>query len=294
MASEAANAIAEALIHPLKWHGGKSYLADWIIGMMPPRVKNPNDPAPDDPGWLHYVEPFAGGLAVLLAQNPEGISEVVNDLNAELTNFWRVLQSPTQFIEFRRQLTVTPFSAPEWRGCVPDVDLIMSYPVESAVNFFIRCRQSMSGRMDSFAPLTRNRTRRGMNEQASAWLNAVEGLPDVHARLQRVVVLNDDAVAVVKQQDGPRTLFYLDPPYMPGTRTATEVYACEMTTAQHDALLGMLVNLKGRFMLSGYRHALYDQYAALNGWRCVEREIDNKSGKGAEKQKRTECVWMNF
>ena len=37
---------------PLKWWGGKSYLADWIISLMPKH--------------LHYVEPYAGGLAVLL------------------------------------------------------------------------------------------------------------------------------------------------------------------------------------------------------------------------------------
>jgi len=57
-----------------------------------------------------------------------------------------------------------------------------------------------------------------MNEQASAWLRAVDGLPDVHQRLQRVVILNDDAVIVIRQQDGPHTLYYLDPPYLHETR----------------------------------------------------------------------------
>jgi hypothetical protein len=50
-------------------------------------------------------------------------------------------------------------------------------PVPSAVNFFVRCRQSMAGRMRDFATLSRTRVRRGMNEQAAAWLSAVEGLP---------------------------------------------------------------------------------------------------------------------
>jgi len=44
----------------------------------------------------------------------------------------------------------------------------------------VNCRQSLAGRMDAFAPLSRRRTRRGMNEQCSAWWNAVEGLPAVH------------------------------------------------------------------------------------------------------------------
>ena len=43
----------------------------------------------------------------------------------------------------------------------------------------VNCRQSLTGRMDTFAPLSRRRTRRGMNEQCSAWWNAVEGLPAV-------------------------------------------------------------------------------------------------------------------
>ena len=37
---------------PLKWHGGKSYLANKIIALMPPRCKNSNKPADTDPGWL--------------------------------------------------------------------------------------------------------------------------------------------------------------------------------------------------------------------------------------------------
>jgi hypothetical protein len=45
-----------SLPSPLKWHGGKHYLAKKIIGLMPPH--------------LHYVEPFAGSLAVLLERDP--------------------------------------------------------------------------------------------------------------------------------------------------------------------------------------------------------------------------------
>jgi DNA adenine methylase len=80
------------LTSPLKWHGGKHYLAARIVALMPPH--------------LHYVEPYAGGLAVLLARDPEderlflsphrGVSELVNDLDGRLTNFWRVL--PIYFV----------------------------------------------------------------------------------------------------------------------------------------------------------------------------------------------------
>src|SRR6185312_9978188 len=76
-----------AMDGPLKWHGGKHYLAPKIVALFPPRRSDAN---PD--GYVHYVEPYAGGLAVLLASDPEGVSEVANDLDGGLTNFWRVLQ----------------------------------------------------------------------------------------------------------------------------------------------------------------------------------------------------------
>lgn len=280
------------MANPLKWHGGKHYLSEWIISLMPPRVRNPNAPDDDDPGWVHYVEPYAGGLAVLLAQDPEGISEVVCDTNRQLTNFWRVLQSDHLFRKFRRIVEATPFSEVEWTS--PNRSLRKPNPAKEAAAFYVHCRQSMSGRMDSFAPLTRNRTRRGMNEQASAWWNAVEGLTEVHARMRRVAVLDGPALKVIRSQDGPRTLFYLDPPYLKSTRTAPDVFEHEMSDVQHRNLLEQLRTIKGRFILSGYRSDLYDEFARCCGWRREEMPIDNKSGKGATKQNRVECCWLNY
>jgi D12 class N6 adenine-specific DNA methyltransferase len=85
---------ATALTPPLKWHGGKQYLAKRIVALMPPHT--------------HYVEAYAGGLSVLLAKSPTGISEVVNDIDGDLTNFWHVLQSPPKFERFHRRLAATP------------------------------------------------------------------------------------------------------------------------------------------------------------------------------------------
>ncbi len=282
---------------PLKWHGGKHDLARWIIGLMPPRCQNPNKPDPADPGWLHYVEPYFGGGAVLLANDPEGISEVVNDKNAELSNFWCALQLPEAFAEFQRRTSVIPFSQMEFEGAAIDPPLVWDKSggmCGLAVNFFVRCRQSLAGRMGTFAPRTRNRTRRGMNEQVSAWLNAVEGLPAVHERLKRVLILNDDALTVIRKEDGPRTLFYLDPPYLHETRATTGEYEHEMTDVGHASLLEMLGSVKGRFLLSGYHSAMYDDAARMFGWRCHEMKISNHAAGGKTKRVMTECVWTNY
>lgn len=99
---------------PIKRHGGKKYLAPWIISLMPPRCKNPNAPADDDPGWLHYVEPYFGGGAVLFANDPDGISEVVNDIDGGLVNFYLVLREPHLFQRFTRFVEAMPISQAEW------------------------------------------------------------------------------------------------------------------------------------------------------------------------------------
>ncbi len=294
----------EALTPPLKWHGGKHDLAKWIIGLMPPRCKNPNKPDPDDAGWLHYVEPYFGGGSVMLAMGPEGMSEVANDLNCELTNFWACLQNDEAFAAFQRRVDAIPFSKVEFDGANVEPGLCwdqLGGMTGRAVNFFVRCRQSLSGRMDSFAGITRNRTRRGMNEQVSAWLNCIEGLPAVHTRLKRVLILNDDALTVIRKQDGPRTLFYLDPPYLHETRATTGEYEHEMTEFDHSCLLNALVSkqesggkLEGRFLLSGYRSDLYDDYATRFGWTRHEMKINNHAAGGKTKRTMTECVWTNF
>jgi DNA adenine methylase len=160
------------------------------------------------------------------------------------------------------------------------------------VSFFVYCRQSHAGGMTGFATLSRNRTRRDMNEQVSSWLTAVEGLPAVAKRLRRVVILNQDACRVVRSQDGPKTLFYLDPPYMHQTRVSTSAYDHEMTCEQHEALLEVIVGCRGKVILSGYPNPLYDR--RLAAWRVVDIQIDNKMSGTKSKPRMTERLWLNF
>jgi DNA adenine methylase len=285
-----------ALTAPLKWHGGKSYLADKIVRLMPPRCKNPNAPVADDPGWLHYVEPFFGGGAVLFANDPEGISEVANDLNGALTNFWRALQEDYSFRLFERAVASTPFSEEEWLKAsqFEQDSQWRETRWKQAARFFVHCRQSLSGRMDAFAAISRTRARRGMNEQVSAWLNVIEGLPAVHARLKRVLILNKPALDVIHSEDGPRTLFYLDPPYLHETRATTGEYEHEMSKEDHCRLLDALGGIKGRFLLSGYDNVHYDLAMKLYGWNRHDFDLPNNAAGGKNKRRMTECLWCNY
>jgi DNA adenine methylase len=273
---------AKRITSPLKWHGGKHYLASKIVALMPPHT--------------HYVEPFAGGLSVLLAKPCEGISEVVNDIDGELTNFWRVLRN--DFDSFRLLCQQTPFSEADWisaKNSFPNGSLALGMnPTWRAWAFFVLCRQSLSGRMESFAAISRNRTRCGMNEQVAAWLSAIDGLPEIHARLKRVLVLNRNAIDVIRTEDGPQTLFYLDPPYHPDTRVSKQVYRHEMAVEDHCELLFQLSKIKGKFLLSGYNCEPYQLSQDAHGWTRHEFKIPNHAASGKTKRMMTECVWINF
>lgn len=245
------------------------------------------------PSHIHYVEPYAGSLAVLFAKDPIG-SEVVNDINLNLTIMWKVLQDETSFAKFKRRIEATPFSEVEWRQAKQICDINNKNQdvsdIDVAVAFFILCRQSREGKCKAFATLSRNRVRKQINEQASAWWNAVEGLSDVYHRLRNVVILCEDALDIIGSQDGINTLFYLDPTYLHETRVTTKDYEHEMTNEQHKELLESLCDIKGKFILSGYHSTLYDDFAKQQGWRSYEFKIDCKPGNSD----RTEVVWLNY
>lgn len=277
-------------------NGGKQYLADKLIKLMP-RHRT-------------YVEPYAGGLAVLLARDPDdpalwlppdkGCSEVVNDRNRDLTNFWWTLQDEDAFASFSRIVSAVPFSGVEYESAntVASKHATAAEPdVSAAVDFFIKCRQSLAGRMREFTAVTTSRLRGGMNAEVNAWLGAVEGLPAVHERLKRVLILPPtNALEVIEKYDKEGVFFYLDPPYMHETRATTGEYGeNEMSPLEHGELLRMLGGLKhARFMLSGYACELYDRHAEKNGWRRVDLEVPNQASHQKTKRRMVEVVWMNY
>lgn len=265
------------------------------------------------PKHLHYVEPYFGGGAVLLARDPnrnwmadgeqalpagaQGASEVVNDIYGELTNFWRVLQDERTFERFQHRISLIPFSEAEFdEAKLGDADgpLGGDTAVARAIRFFILARQSRQGLMRDFATLSRNRTRGGINEQVSAYLGVIEGLPAIHARLRNVVILKQEALDVIRRQDGEHVLFYNDPPYLQSTRSAKDAYAHEMSEDQHRELLTVLAGITGKFMLSGYPSELYSQFATQHNWVRWEKQVDNKASSSKVKQTMHECVWCNF
>lgn len=274
----------------LKWVGGKSKIAAKIHKLAPPTILD--NPAK---GYIHRVYGYGGGLAEMYNWPYEGISEVANDIDQQITNFWRVMQEEKSFQKFKRTVEAIPFSRVEFNRfrCMPHPFLVENQPnVQEAVSFFVRCRLSRSGGMKSFAPLSRRRVRRGRNEQASAWQTTIRGLPQVHDRIMRIAIECMDGAQLIEQEDIPRTLFYLDPTYLPETVSTKNAYDFTMSTKQHEELLDIVLMVKGYIMLSSYRNDLYD--TKLRSWTREDINVDNSMASGAQKNRRIESIYMNY
>ncbi len=257
------------------WYGGKYVHLDFILPHLPEDAD-------------HFCDVY-GGSAAVLVNRPPAPAETYNDLDSELVNFFTVLRRQPEALI--REIGLTPFSREELAiACQGEPDLPA---LERARRFYVRARQTRTGLAQTSSEgrwahcvLT---SRAGMAGAVSRWLGAVEGLPEIAQRLQRVQIENAPALEVVERYDTPRTLFYLDPPYVHGSRGDSAAYRHEMTDADHRELADLLHRIQGRAVLSGYRCVLYDELFA--DWHRVDApEKLCNSSKGL----RGETLWMNF
>jgi DNA adenine methylase len=263
---------------PVKWHGGKFYLCDWIIEQFPKHDT--------------YVEPFGGAATVLLNKEPSQV-EVYNDLDERITRLFRIIRDHGD--EFRRRLTLSPYSEAEFDYC--NEELEGDAPVdeiELARRDYVRWRLSIGGRGISFS-LTLHRVRRGMADVVSGYLSAIdEGLPEIMQRLRSVQILKRPAIDVIRKWDSPDTLVYCDPPYVHETRDkqSRDLYGVELTEDDHRKLAATLKACKSKVILSGYPSPLYQEL--YNGWRTMSKEIANHASSEGTKNVMKEMLWMNW
>lgn len=255
----------------LRYFGGKWAIAPWVLRHLPThRI---------------YVEPFGGAASVLL-RKPRSVIEVYNDLDDEISGLFRVLQDPVQCQALVRRLKRTPYSRSEFERAFQAT----RDPVVRAQRAVIRAYQSFhhASLFDlnkrTFAD-ARHRTGTGKGK-AGEWVTYPRGLAVIHRRLQGVVIESREASLVIRAQDTTDTLFFVDPPYLPSTRSETG-YRHELDTGQHIELLNQLKAVRGMVVLAGYPSQLYDQ--ALTGWRRVERP---HCASGSLRP-RTEVLWIS-
>ena len=248
----------------IKYFGGKSFLARRIIELIPDSDI--------------YVEPFAGGLNVLLNKCKYGL-EIVNDINPELIHLYETVRDNSSVLLDR--LREIPYTEEVFKralsiGVVDD-------PIERALNFLIKHRMSRSGMGDDFSKLSDE-------EDSGSWDNLPDDLKFTAHRLKDVEFYNKPAMELIECYDVSRTSFYLDPPYYPSTRTAPKVYEYEMTPLQHLLLLRRIRTCCGNVIISGYDHPIYNR--ELKGWEKYSFEVSNHSAQTKVKSKRVEVVWV--
>lgn len=259
------------ILPPFIYYGGKTTLAERIVAALPRHQ--------------HYVEPFAGSLAVLLAKPPAPV-ETVNDLDGDLMTFWRVLREQPE--ELARVCALTPHSRSEFEASKFRPDDLND--VERARRVWVNLTQGRSGilRKTGWRYVQDPRLGASMPDYLRAY---AARLAPVAARLSAVSLECLPALDLIERYGRHHEVcLYVDPPYLGTTRGWGNSYAVEMRSeADHIALAESLNRCAASVVLSGYASPLYaDLYA---GWRRVD--IPTTTGNGGEDRARIECLWIN-
>ncbi len=204
------------------WVGGKRRLVPEILPWFEPHTC--------------YVEPFAGAAALLFNKQPSKV-EVLNDVNADLVNLYRVVRHHLE--EFVRQFkwALTSRKLFQWLQDTPPETLT---DIQRAARFFYLQRLAFGAKVDNqtFGVAT-------TSTQALNLMRIEEDLSAAHLRLSRVVVEHMDWEACMKRYDRPHTLFYCDPPYWD-----TQGYGVGFGLEQYDKLAELLRSMAGKAIVS--------------------------------------------
>ena len=260
------------------WYGGKFSHLDWLLPLLPESH--------------HYCEPFAGSAAVLLNRDPS-LVETYNDIDGEVTHFFKILRDKPD--ELIRGISLTPFSREEYYTAIYENGNESIDDVERARRFYIRARQTRTG-LAQTASLGRwanckDSSRSGMSGVVSRWLGGIDALEGIARRLIRVQIENRPAIDVIQLYDSPNTLFYCDPPYYHETRGDSKAYGFEMDEKQHREFAKTVNQCSAKVAVSGYDHPLMTELFPASKW---EKTIGNEKTIHSTKGTRTEILWTNY
>lgn len=249
----------------LQYPGSKWSIAEWIVSHMPEHTS--------------YLEPFFGSGAVLF-NKPVAPLETINDVDENVTNFFRVVRDRPD--ELERKLRYTPYARSEYlRSYEPEGD-----EVERARLFLVRLSMAMGAKTSDSTGwrFTVDYDARPLSP-AVEWTRLPDRIQGVADRLRTVQIDNQTAVEQIARHRHTSTLIYCDPPYLMSTRSR-RMYAHEMGVQDHEELLAVLQEHPGPVMISGYAHPMYD--GELRHWHRHEHRTKAQGGKA-----RTEVLWLN-
>lgn len=257
---------------PILYFGGKGTLGPAIAGLLPDHQ--------------HYVEPYCGSLAVLLAKAPSP-HETVNDLDGALMTFWRVLRDRPADLE--RACALTPHSRGEFAAAR---DLDVADDLEVARRVWVLLTQGRAAR------LTRTGWRHYCDPVRSSvgmpgyLAGYVDRIAPAAARLAAVSLECRPALDIIRKYGAvPEALLYVDPPYLGSTRANDNAYRHEMRADDdHRQLATALRACRAAVVLSGYPSALYDRELYPDWHRHA---MPASTGQGGTWANRTEVLWSN-
>ncbi len=200
--------------------------------------------------------------------------------------------------EFTRLVSLYASSREEWVYCRDNWNS-QDDEVKKAAMWFYVSRLSFAGAFGSSWASAVSHSRRGMAGTISAYLSAIDRLPEISDRLKKVQIENTDALSVIKRYTTDNSFCYCDPPYVQSTRESKNVYSIEMSDEDHRNLVDMLLDTKGYVILSGYNSEIY-RTLEYNGW----DKIDNVSVIWSQRRKnikeektvlnrKIDSLWLN-
>lgn len=255
---------------PITYYGGKQNMVKYILPLIPEHDL--------------YCEAFAGGAAIFFAK--ENVrTNILNDTNRELINFYRVVQS--EFVSLEKEIKISLYSRDLHRkASVIYNNSDMFNEVKRAWALWILSSQSFCSIIDGNWGYKRS------GSIAKSLDNKKENFTlDLAIKLQNVELECADALYVIRSRDKEGAFFYVDPPYYNSDMGHYDGYSIE----DFEALLRLLSTIKGKFMLSSYPSPILQKYIKKYGWNVhsVEGKVSVSSKKTYMKRK-VEVLTMNY
>ncbi|KGT95349.1 modification methylase [Erwinia typographi] len=210
----------------IPWVGGKRKLAKHLLPLFPAHTC--------------YVEPFCGGAALFFMKAPSA-AEVLNDINGDIINLYRVIQHhPGEFAaQFKWALTSREMF--KWLKDTPPETLT---DIQRAARFYYLQKLSFGAKVEG-------RTF-GISAGSPSKLNILrmeETISDAWLRLHRVTIERLDWQTCITRYDRPETLFYLDPPYW-----RVQGYGLPFDYDQYEQMARHARQIKGKMIISVNDH----------------------------------------
>ncbi len=254
----------------ITYYGGKQKLVSTILPLIPDHEI--------------YCEPFLGGAAVFMAKEASK-SEIINDLDAMISIFYRVAQ--TDFDALKQKIESTLYDRTIHRVAwnIRQIPQFFS-DLQIAWAFYVLSGVGFSGTLESFGCYTRGTKAKTFINKRLLWNDKMR------KRFEGVQIENTDALDLIQRRDTKKTFFYLDPPYIDTAQSHYKGY----TREHYTALLDQLTRLKGKFLLSSFPNDILADCIEENHWYCISIDQSKSASRNSDgsKKRKTELLIANY